>query len=721
MNKNLSPLSKRLNENLNDERLDGFIIFEGESTDFPVLFANEEFIKLTGIDEKKLLNKPLFNNQIFLESEAEKHRLQKDINHSKESTIRVHIQTKEKKSIVCKVICRPLILELDQRSLYIATFFNMTEKTKEELKKEIDHLVLKSVNNQLEAKDIFHQICQTVEKHSLENMLCNLILYNQDDSAEFIMSDEISQKIKDSLQCVELRPCINYFKQKLQENPIYIMEDMLKETYTFFSTDNESELKYNKVILYAIRDEQNRVLGTFVLGYQEDVLLETVDLTIFEYLSSISVAVNILRNHQITTQKYLYKDKNTELPNMDCFKKTIQEKLQYQSGYISILSPKEYADIVDLYGRKTGNALLKQIAKRMTLGDKIDVVIASFATNALIVFTPMKESKKTNPYNTLKSLTEKPFIVEGYELFVTLHVGASPIESIESLEESIRRADQAFSKAMKELGNNIQLFKVEDNEKLYQERQMYNRIIHGLKEQEFTAFLQPKVSLHTSKIIGFEALARWQTKNDGIVSPAEFIPIAENTGKIIEIEDMILDKVLNWLSKRREKQKPLYQVAVNISPLHFYKKGFVYKLVNKLQNYEIDSQYIKIEITESIGLEDIKKASKIIDHLKSYGFETSMDDFGKGYSSLNYLTELAFAEIKIDKSFIDYIDNPKTLIIIQTIIRLADHLNMKTVAEGIEKKEQFEQLKKVGCAVGQGYYYHKPMSLQQANEVLEKM
>lgn len=720
MNKNLSPLSERLNKNLNDERLDGFIIFDGGNVDFPVLFASEDFIKLTGIDEKKLLNKPLFNNEIFLESETEKQRLQKDINDLKESMIRVHIQTTGKNLIVYKMMYKPLNLELDQRSLYIATFFNLNKKAKEAQKKEIDHLFLKSINNQLEAKEILHQICQTVEKHSLEKMLCNLILYNQEDSAEFIMSDEISQETKDSLQCVELRPYINYFKQKLQEDPIYIMDDMLKEPYIYFPTNNENELKYKKVILYAVHDEQKRVIGTFVLGYKESVLLETVDLTIFEYLSSIIVAVNMLQNHQTMRQKYLYKDKNTGLPNMDYFKKNIQEKLSHQSGYICILSPKEYADIVDLYGRKIGNVLLKQIAKRiMTLDEKDNGIIASFATNALILFT--EESKKANPYSTLKSLTEKSFIVEGYELFISLKVGASPINSMESLEESIRRADQAFSKAMQEPGDNIQLFKVEDNEKLYQERQMYNRIIHGLQEREFTAFLQPKVSLHTSKIIGFEALARWQTKNNGIVSPAEFIPIAENTGKIIEIEDMILEKVLNWLSERREEQKPLYQVAVNISPLHFYKKDFVYDLVNKLQNYEIDPQYIKIEITESIGLEDIQKAREIIDHLKLYGFETSMDDFGKGYSSLNYLTELAFSEIKIDKSFIDYIDNPKTLIIIQTIIRLADHLNMKTVAEGIEKKEQFEQLKKVGCAVGQGYYYHKPMSLQQANEVLGEM
>lgn len=158
-----------------------------------------------------------------------------------------------------------------------------------------------------------------------------------------------------------------------------------------------------------------------------------------------------------------------------------------------------------------------------------------------------------------------------------------------------------------------------------------------------------------------------------------------------------------------------------ISPQHFYEQDFVCNLVDKLDIYRVNPKYIKIEITESIGLVDLKKASTIINHLKSYGFATSMDDFGKGFSSLNYLTQLDFAEIKIDKSFIDNMNDPKTFAIIRTMLQLADNLNVKAVVEGIEDKSQVEKLGEIDCDVGQGYYFYKPLSIGQVNEILNEI
>lgn len=349
-----------------------------------------------------------------------------------------------------------------------------------------------------------------------------------------------------------------------------------------------------------------------------------------------------------------------------------------------------------------------------------DLVVASFATNALIVFVDFNYKR----YETyiLERLVEKPFIIDGFEAFISLSVGVYPIESFQQLDECIRRADQAFSKAKLEPGNNIQFFDDEDNNRIKQERNMHNLIIQGIKEKQFTAYLQPKVSLQTSKIIGFEALVRWHTENGETIYPDQFIPLAENNGKIVAIDNMILEIVLNWLFKRKKLGLPLYQVSINISPQHFYEKDFVCKLVDKLKEYRVNPKYIKVEITERIGLVDLEKASMIINHLKSYGFETSMDDFGKGFSSLNYLSQLDFAEIKIDKSFIDYMNNPKTLAIIRTIVQLADNLNIKAVAEGIEDQSQAEKLREVGCdVVGQGYYFYKPLPIDLVDKLLNEI
>lgn len=231
--------------------------------------------------------------------------------------------------------------------------------------------------------------------------------------------------------------------------------------------------------------------------------------------------------------------------------------------------------------------------------------------------------------------------------------------------------------------------------------------------------LQPKVNLMTGEIESFEALARWNSADLGFVSPTLFIPVAENTGNIYKVDLEIFKKVLQWQKQRHDAGLKLYQVSINISPSHFYNPAFVESSIALIESYKIDPKFIKFEITESVELEDVLRAKKIIDELQQIGIETSIDDFGVGYSSLSYLQELPFKEIKIDKSFVDDLANPRMNAVIKTIIQLSDNLNMVSVAEGIETEEQHLELKRLGCQVGQGYYYYKPMPIKQINELLD--
>ena len=197
------------------------------------------------------------------------------------------------------------------------------------------------------------------------------------------------------------------------------------------------------------------------------------------------------------------------------------------------------------------------------------------------------------------------------------------------------------------------------------------------------------------------------------------ISVAENAGKVREIDLQILELVLQWLSRRKRSGKALVKVAVNISPDHFYHPNFIKAIVELLRKYEIDPDCIILEVTENIGLVDFQTALMIIQELNSYGFKTSVDDFGMGFSSLSYLQKLPFAELKIDRSFINGIQEAGTLAIVRSIIQLALNLGMTSVAEGIETEEQVEILRTLGCKVGQGYYYYKPMSMEQLSEILD--
>src|SRR5690606_6437091 len=201
----------------------------------------------------------------------------------------------------------------------------------------------------------------------------------------------------------------------------------------------------------------------------------------------------------------------------------------------------------------------------------------------------------------------------------------------------------------------------------------------------------------------------------GNIAPDVFIPAAEKNGKIRVLELNVLKQVLEWLQKRKEQKIVLQQVAINISADHFFHHSFVPNLVDMTVEYGIDPRFIQLEITERIGFVDIEAARKIFRQLTNYGFTSSVDDFGTGYSSLSYLQKLPVSEVKIDRSFISKMHEADTLAIVRTIIQLAENLGLTAVAEGVETEEQKQLLLILGCHVGQGYYFYRPMPLEDAN------
>ena len=249
--------------------------------------------------------------------------------------------------------------------------------------------------------------------------------------------------------------------------------------------------------------------------------------------------------------------------------------------------------------------------------------------------------------------------------------------------------------------------------------EIFNQLSYGIENEEFQVHLQPKVNFQTLEVEGFEGLSRWQSHTLGNVSPARFIPIAEQCGKIKDIDLLNFKTVLTWLQKRIDENKTILPVALNVSPDYFYDPNFLQNIKTLFQQFSVPAKYIKFEVTESMELVDFKKAKEILTALNDIGIESSIDDFGVGYSSLSYLPQLPFSEIKIDRSFINEMAEPGMFAVVQTIIQLANNINMRSIAEGIETKEQLAMLQQLGCPAGQGFYFYKPMPIEEAEKLLE--
>jgi EAL domain-containing protein (putative c-di-GMP-specific phosphodiesterase class I) len=250
-----------------------------------------------------------------------------------------------------------------------------------------------------------------------------------------------------------------------------------------------------------------------------------------------------------------------------------------------------------------------------------------------------------------------------------------------------------------------------------------NDIRLGLLRHEFFLHYQPLFDLEHHQLIGLEALVRWQHPQQGVVSPGIFIPIAEETGSIIDLGWWILREACQQL-KQWQQQFPQYQnltVNVNLSSQQFSQPHFIEQLDRILQETRLEGQHLKLEITETVLMKNADFAASRLEKLRARGIQLCIDDFGTGYSSLSYLQRFPVSTLKIDRSFIAQMDSEssKSAGIVQAIILLANSLGMTVVAEGIETTEQFWQLKALQCEYGQGYFFSKPLALDGVEKLLQ--
>lgn len=285
----------------------------------------------------------------------------------------------------------------------------------------------------------------------------------------------------------------------------------------------------------------------------------------------------------------------------------------------------------------------------------------------------------------------------------------------------IDRAKMAQTGVKEDSSISYQFYNKTMREALLRDAQMEQSMVQALDNGEFIYMIQPKYSLDGTKILGGEALVRWQKPDGQFISPGEFIPLFERNGFIRQLDEYVFTKVCEDLHNRIQKKQKIVPISVNVSRVHLYSENFAERYNTIKNKYEIPDNLIELELTESILLENTKEIFGILEQLKKYGFLCSIDDFGSGYSSLNTLKDLPVDIVKLDKVFFDQSDHlDRKIVILKSMIDMAKQLYMKVVAEGIEEDEQLEMLKNTGCDMVQGFIYSKPCIIDDFYQHLEK-
>jgi EAL domain-containing protein (putative c-di-GMP-specific phosphodiesterase class I) len=320
---------------------------------------------------------------------------------------------------------------------------------------------------------------------------------------------------------------------------------------------------------------------------------------------------------------------------------------------------------------------------------------------------------------------KSPFDINGHEVFASVSIGiVLSSTSCERAEHMLRDADLAMYKAKAQGRARFELFDTSMHNRAVSLLRLETDLRRSVMRKEFIIHYQPVILLESGLVSGFEALIRWQHPQRGIVYPMEFISVAEETGLINLLSQLVLSEACRQLRVWQERYPahPALTISVNLSGKEFSRPDLVKDIDQIIKDYGVDPHGLKLEITEGVIMENAETAAEMLRQLKALGVQLSVDDFGTGYSSLSYLHRFPLDTLKIDRSFVGRMDvDPDNSEIVRTIITLAHNLGLDVIAEGVETVEQIEQLRELGCEHGQGYYIGRPMTAEAAGALLEEI
>ncbi|HEX8845408.1 MAG TPA: EAL domain-containing protein [Pyrinomonadaceae bacterium] len=426
-------------------------------------------------------------------------------------------------------------------------------------------------------------------------------------------------------------------------------------------------------------------------------------------------------------QYLAYHDTLTGLPNRVSFEERLAEAItraEETSAPLAVmfLSLDRFKKFNDTLGHIVGDQLLRSVAGRLSASMREGDTLARFASDefAFLLNGTNNAEAVAEMAGNFQSVLETPFEVDDQELYVTasLGIGLYPHDAPDA-QGLLKNAGAALYRAKQLGGHNYQFYTADMNERALKRLALENQMRWALERKEFRVYYQPQISLDTGQVTGMEALARWQHPEMGLISPSEFIPLAEDTGLIEPLGEWVLRTACAQTKAWQDVGFRDLHVAVNLSPRQFQQPDLLSMIERQLRETGLNPGCLELEVTESSVMKNTESAISTLSELKAMGIKISIDDFGSGYSSLSYLKHLPIDVLKIDQSFVrDMTADPKDAAIVMAIVQLAHSLQLKVNAEGVETEEQLRFLRLLRCDEMQGYLFCEPIPGEEFENIL---
>ena len=447
---------------------------------------------------------------------------------------------------------------------------------------------------------------------------------------------------------------------------------------------------------------------------------------VITHFVATSKDITVLKQMEEKINFLAYYDDLTGLPNKALFTDRLRQAISRIEHYekcagVLFIDIDRFHLINDTLGAYLGDALLKEVGKRLQEVVREGDTVSRFGSDEYAV--ALNDVSKSEDIicilEKLRKTLSEPIKKEGEEVVLTFSIGISVYpDDTNNVATLIQNADMACLQARQQGGNSYRFFTSGMNRAASEFIIMDKYLKNALKNHEFVLHYQPYWDCQTTKMVGMEALIRWQSLDQGLVPPAKFIPVLEETGMIIEVGEWVLRKAMLQLKAWQNRGYYVVPVSVNLSLIQLRQNNLVEKVKGMIEEIGVVPSLLGSEITESAFMEDIEYANTTFKELRDIGMSISVDDFGTGYSSLSYLKRLPVDNLKIDISFIRELGkDPDAEAIVSAIITMANALSLKTIAEGVETEEQWKILRLLGCDIIQGFYFSRPVSA----EAVEKL
>ncbi|RUO77017.1 EAL domain-containing protein [Idiomarina seosinensis] len=421
-------------------------------------------------------------------------------------------------------------------------------------------------------------------------------------------------------------------------------------------------------------------------------------------------------------------DALTGLPNRELLKDRMKQAFSFGERRGSLLAVvfidlDSFKPINDSLGHEMGDSLLQAAAERLKQSIRPGDTLARLSGDEFVALLPDLAHYSDAALVTERMLgaMSKPFEIGNNELHISASAGIATTDIFDQEPLLlVRQADMAMYEAKKLGRNNYQWFDNSLDAEILKALKIRNALQSGIDNKQFELHYQPVFNLHNNELIGCEALVRWNHPSMGLVSPVDFISVAENTGQIVPLSRWILHRACKDFKKVKDLMASEAVISVNISAIHLLRTEFVTDISNALAAAGLEARYLQLEMTETVMVDHPELAIEKLTELKAMGVRIALDDFGTGYSSLSYLKSLPVDVVKVDRSFINELVNHRhDAAITEAIISMAHHLRLKVIAEGVETSAQRDYLRRCGCDAMQGFLLARPMSKITLTEFLE--